>query len=86
MTTDLFTVHADEPLALVVKLMDWKHIRHIPVEDEQGKLVGLVSWLEIVRQQERFTISTPRSRSPSHLLCSKPGLRLSKFPCWTPSL
>jgi CBS domain-containing protein len=27
---------------------------HIPVEDEQGKLVGLVSWLEIVRQQERL--------------------------------
>jgi CBS domain-containing protein len=49
MTTDLFTVHADEPLALVVNLMDWKHIRHIPVEDEQGKLAGLVSWLEIVR-------------------------------------
>jgi CBS domain-containing protein len=54
MTTDLFTVHADEPLALVVRLMDWKHIRHIPVENEQGKLVGLVSWLEIVRQHERL--------------------------------
>ena len=49
MTTDLFTVRSDEPLALVVNLMDWKHIRHIPVEDEQGKLAGIVSWLEIVR-------------------------------------
>lgn len=53
MTTDLFTVHPDEPLALVVNLMDWKHIRHIPVEDEQGKLAGLVSWLEIVRHVGR---------------------------------
>jgi CBS domain-containing protein len=34
---------------LVVNLMDWKHVRHIPVEDEQGKLAGIVSWLEIVR-------------------------------------
>jgi CBS domain-containing protein len=53
MTTDLYTVHPDEPLALVVNLMDWKHIRHIPVEDEQGKLAGLVSWLEIVRHVGR---------------------------------
>jgi CBS domain-containing protein len=49
MTTDLFTVHPDEPLTLVVNLMDWKHVRHIPVEDEQGKLAGIISWLEIVR-------------------------------------
>jgi CBS domain-containing protein len=49
MTTDLFTVHPDEPLTLVVNLMDWKHVRHIPVEDEQGKLAGIVSWLEVVR-------------------------------------
>lgn len=54
MTTDLFTVHADEPLTLVVKLMDWKHIRHVPVEDEQGKCVGLMSWLEVVRHHEQL--------------------------------
>jgi CBS domain-containing protein len=53
MTTDLFTAHPDEPLTLVVNLMEWKHVRHIPVEDEQGKLVGIVSWLEIVRYYGR---------------------------------
>jgi CBS domain-containing protein len=53
MTTDLFTVHPDEPLELVVKLMDWKHIRHIPVEDEQGELVGVISWFEIVHHYGR---------------------------------
>lgn len=49
MTTDLFTVHPDEPLTLVINLMDWKHVRHIPIEDEQGQLAGLVSWLEVIR-------------------------------------
>jgi CBS domain-containing protein len=49
MTTDLFTVHPEEPIDLVVNLMDWKHIRHVPVEDEQGELVGVISWFEIVR-------------------------------------
>jgi CBS domain-containing protein len=50
MTTDLFTVHEDEPLELVANLMDWKRIRHIPVEDEAGILVGMISCFEVLRQ------------------------------------
>jgi CBS domain-containing protein len=48
MTTDLFTVHEDEPVELVANLMNWKRVRHIPVEDEQGRLVGLVSCFEVL--------------------------------------
>ncbi len=48
MTTDLFTVHPDEPVDLVANLMDWKRIRHIPVEDEHGKLAGLISCFEVL--------------------------------------
>jgi len=55
MTTDLFTVQADEPLDLVANLMAWKHVRHIPVEDEQGRLVGLISCFEVMREFERCT-------------------------------
>jgi CBS domain-containing protein len=28
--------------------MDWKRIRHIPVEDEHGKLAGLISCFEVL--------------------------------------
>ena len=49
MTTDLFTVHPNEPMDLVAELMDWKRIRHIPVEDDQGRLVGLISCFEVLR-------------------------------------
>jgi CBS domain-containing protein len=52
MTTDLFTVHQDEPLDLVANLMDWNHVRHVPVEDEQGRLVGLLSVFEVLRRLE----------------------------------
>jgi CBS domain-containing protein len=52
MTTDLVTVHEDEPLDLVVNLMDWNHVRHVPVEDEQGRLVGLLSVFEVLRRLE----------------------------------
>lgn len=43
MTTDLFTVSEDEPAQLVKCLMDWKKIRHLPIENLTGELVGLVT-------------------------------------------
>ena len=29
--------------------MDWRHIRHVPVEDEEGQLVGLVTHRGLLR-------------------------------------
>lgn len=43
MTTDLFTVRPDDLIDLAASLMDWRHIRHVPVEDDHGRLVGLVT-------------------------------------------
>jgi CBS domain-containing protein len=56
MTTDLFTVHEEEPLDLVASLMVWNRVRHVPVEDAQGKLVGLVSSIEVLRELGRSVI------------------------------
>jgi CBS domain-containing protein/gamma-glutamyl:cysteine ligase YbdK (ATP-grasp superfamily) len=49
MTTDLFTVQEDELVDLVAHLMQWKHIRHVPVEDAQHRLVGLVTHRSLLR-------------------------------------
>ncbi len=49
MTTDLFTVHKDDPVQMVAILMDWERIRHVPVEDNEHKLVGLVSYRSVMR-------------------------------------
>lgn len=49
MSTDLFTVHEDEVIDLVANVMDWKHVRHIPVEDEDHRLVGIVSYRNLLR-------------------------------------
>jgi CBS domain-containing protein len=43
MRTDLYTVAAGESMAFVKAIMEWKNIRHLPVEDAEGKLVGLVT-------------------------------------------
>ncbi len=49
MTTDLFTVNEDEVIDLVAAMMDWKKIRHVPVEDHQHRLVGLVTGRKLIR-------------------------------------
>jgi CBS domain-containing protein/gamma-glutamyl:cysteine ligase YbdK (ATP-grasp superfamily) len=62
MTTDLFTVHPEDVVDLAASLMDWRHIRHVPVEDNDGKLIGLVSHrtlLRMVGQGMRGTERTP---------------------------
>lgn len=62
MTTDVFTVHPEDVVDLAASLMDWRHIRHVPVEDNEGHLVGLVSHrtlLRLVGQGVRGTQRVP---------------------------
>lgn len=49
MTTDLFTVREDELVEFVAVLMGWRRIRHVLVEDEDHRLVGLVTHRSILR-------------------------------------
>ncbi len=49
MTTDIFTVQPDDAVQLVADLMGWERVRHVPVEDRDGRLVGLVSYRSILR-------------------------------------
>lgn len=48
MATDLFTVRPDDVLDLAASLMEWRHVRHVPVEDDSGELVGLISHRDLV--------------------------------------
>lgn len=48
MSTDLFTVRADDLVDLAASVMDWRHVRHVPVEDDQGRLVGLVTHRDLL--------------------------------------
>lgn len=43
MATDLFTVQEDDLMDLVTNIMDWRRIRHVPVENKSGNLVGLIT-------------------------------------------
>ena len=43
MDADIVTVNEQEPVDLVANMMVWKNIRHVMVEDDENRLVGLVS-------------------------------------------
>src|SRR5215217_7892518 len=49
MSTDLFTVSPDDLIDFAASVMDWRHVRHVPVEDQEGRLVGLVSHRGLLR-------------------------------------
>jgi CBS domain-containing protein len=42
-------VHQEDTVDLVANMMDWENIRHVPVEDDQHHLVGLVSSRSLLR-------------------------------------
>ena len=49
MTRELFTIHPEDVIDLAASMMEWEHIRHVPVEDDQGKLVGVLSHRALLR-------------------------------------
>ena len=49
MTNRVFVVRADETVAALVDLMHEHQVRHVPVVDEDGDLIGLVSHRDLLR-------------------------------------
>ncbi len=72
MTQDLFTVRPDDIVDFAATLMDWRHVRHVPVENDTGKLVGLVSHRALLRlvaqgrvgKDHRVTVEEIMNREP----------------------
>ena len=49
MATDLFTVRPDDIVDFAASLMEWRYVRHVPVEDDTGQLLGLISHRQLLR-------------------------------------
>jgi CBS domain-containing protein len=82
MTTDVFTVQPNDIVDLAAHLMDWAHLRHIPVEDKEGHLVGLVSHRALLRligmgkegRSPSITIADIMKRDPVSVKAETPTL------------
>lgn len=48
MSTDLVTVNENDIAELVLKVMEWRHINHLPVEDMDGTLKGIITKKRLV--------------------------------------
>ncbi len=64
MSTDLITVQEDDILDLALNLMVWRKLRHIPVEDKHGKLVGLVTASNLLRYFSEHPSEQENGNSP----------------------
>ncbi|MGA2383604.1 MAG: CBS domain-containing protein [Gemmatimonadales bacterium] len=62
MTAKVFTIRMDKKLLAVEEIMGWAHIRHVPVVDAQGKLVGLLSQRDVLRSTLSDLASTQVDR------------------------
>ncbi|MBE2250108.1 MAG: CBS domain-containing protein [Myxococcus sp.] len=49
MVSDIYSVSPDDPVELVSELMAWERVRYVPVEDDKGRLIGLVSSRGVMR-------------------------------------
>jgi CBS domain-containing protein len=59
MTTDIFTVNKKDSIELVIHIMKWKNIHHMPVINSKRELIGLLTWADV----EAFSNDAKKQRS-----------------------
>ena len=50
MTSEVFVLHATQTLELVRSLMRIKHVRHVPIVDQDNSFVGLITHRDLLAQ------------------------------------
>tara|TARA_R110002049_G_scaffold219075_3_gene390814 strand:- start:4864 stop:6714 length:1851 start_codon:yes stop_codon:yes gene_type:complete len=53
MSSDIFSVDKKDSIELVLNIMKWKNIHHMPVISRDRKLVGLISWTDVKTYLDR---------------------------------
>lgn len=48
MSKDFSTVRPEDVVDLAASLMNWKHQKHIPVENDKGRLVGIITYRDLL--------------------------------------
>ncbi|MBT8319811.1 MAG: CBS domain-containing protein, partial [Gramella sp.] len=49
MNTNIYSVDANDSLEIVINMMIWNKIHHMPVIDANKKIIGLLSWNDIAK-------------------------------------
>ena len=81
MSTDLFTLRPTDLVDLAASVMDWRHIRHVPVEDDEGGLAGLVTHRGLLRLMSNRSVSNAKKPlTVSEIMVSNPTSVTSTTP------
>ena len=67
MTPQVFTIRFDKKLIAVREMMTWAHVRHVPVVDASGGLVGIISHRDLLHAAVSSVIATPEVERTRHL-------------------
>ncbi len=62
MTTDVFTVNQDDIIEFVTEILNWRGIKYAPVEDNKGRLQGLITYRELLDFYSRFQSSNGEAK------------------------
>ncbi len=68
MAVDLFTVRPEDVLDLAASLMHWRHVRHVPVEDDTGLLIGIVSHRDLIELLAAGRFAVDRATTVSDIM------------------
>jgi CBS domain-containing protein len=63
MTTDLFTVQQEDIPELVADILNWRKIKHIPVEDNKGRLKGLINYRRLLNYYSKHCHEQNRKKT-----------------------
>ena len=47
MRTDIFSVYETDSVELVLNIMRWKNIHHMPIINHEKELLGILSWSDM---------------------------------------
>jgi CBS domain-containing protein len=61
MSSNLFTCHVDDPLSEAERTMMTRQVRRLPVVDDEGRLVAVLSLNDIVLARKRTALSKVRA-------------------------
>ncbi len=77
MSTDLITVRPDDIVDYVASIMHWEHIRYVPVENEEGQLVGLISQRHLLPLLAQGSTLNRAQGVPVHMIMKKDPLTVN---------
>ncbi len=75
MERDLFTVQPDDIIEMVADMMEWRKIRYMPVENEDGNFVGLVSSRLLLRhftKQLKGSLNNKKATAVKDIMITDP--------------